>query len=62
MRIYHSVKQRHLPDLFDWASEMERRSASHQVRWTARHCRVSLATAATLITLVGFSNNREDCE
>jgi hypothetical protein len=61
MNIQRSSKIGQWPDLFDWASEKERRSVSHQVRRVARHCRVSLATAATLITLAGFSN-REDCE
>jgi hypothetical protein len=62
MKIPRSCKARQQwPDLFDWAAETERRSASHQVRSVAWHFRVTLATAATLITLAGFSN-REDGE
>ena len=56
MKIHHPPKSCQLPDLFDWASEMERRSVDHRTRWVARHCRVSLATAATLIENAGFSN------
>ena len=56
MKVHQKPQKFQLPDLFDWADELERRSASHRVRWVARHCRVSLATAATLIANAGFSN------
>ena len=55
MKIYHPPKSYQLPDLFDWASEMERHAVDHRTRWVARRCRVSLATAATLIENAGFS-------
>jgi hypothetical protein len=60
-RIYHKSRRQHYrPDLFDWAREVERRSAGHQIRWVARHCRVSLATAATLAANAGLSNREGD--
>ena len=54
--LHHSPKSCQFPDLFDWASERGRRAVDHRVRWVARHCRVSLATAATLAVNAGFSN------
>jgi hypothetical protein len=56
MKLHHKANYCQLPDLFDWVAELDRRAADHRVRWLARHCRVSLATAATLATLAGFSN------
>jgi hypothetical protein len=56
MKVHHPSKSGQLPDLFDWNSEMERRPVDHRTRWVARRCRVSLATAATLVAIAGFSN------
>jgi hypothetical protein len=48
-KLHHPKKRCQLPDLFDWAAEQDRRVADHRVWWVSRHCRVSLATAATLV-------------
>ncbi len=56
MKVHHPPKRCQLPDLFEWATEKEFRSADPRTRWVARHCRVSLATAATLVAIAGFSN------
>jgi len=48
------------PDLFDWADDQEWRAADPRIRWMSNHCRVSLATAATLLVNAGFTS-REDC-
>lgn len=59
MKLHHPKPRYQHPDLFDWASDQERRGADPRVRWIARRCRVSLATAATLLVNAGFSR-RED--
>jgi hypothetical protein len=48
MTLHHSTRRCQLPDLFDWLAEPNRRIDSHAVRWVARRCRVSLATARTI--------------
>ena len=58
MKLHHKTKRCQLP-LFDWAAQQERRGADARVRWVARHCRVSLAVAATLAANAGLFN-RED--
>lgn len=52
-----SRRQLHFPDLFDWAAA--NRSVTvpdFRVRWVASRCRVSLATAETIITNAGFAD------
>jgi hypothetical protein len=58
MKVHQKPQKFQLPDLFDWAGELERRSASHRVRWVARDRRVFLATAATLIANAGFDRGQ----
>lgn len=59
MKVHHPSKRCQFPDLFDYAAEQERRGADHRVRWVARRCGVSLATAATLASNAGLFD-RED--
>ena len=57
MRILsHSQRRFHLPDLFDWAANRDICASDYRVRWVARRCRVSLATAQTIIANAGFSD------
>jgi len=56
MKLHRPKARYQQPDLFEWAADEERRDADPRVRWIARHCRVSLATAATLLVNAGFSN------
>ena len=57
MRILsHSGRKFHLPDLFDWAGNQDICVSDHRVRWVAHRCRVSLATAETIIANAGFSS------
>lgn len=51
-----SRKQRHFPDLFDWAANRAISVPDYRVRWVASRCRVSLATAETIIANAGFSD------
>jgi hypothetical protein len=44
------------PDLFDWAASRGTCGTNHRVRWVASRCRVSLATAETIIANAGFSD------
>jgi hypothetical protein len=46
----------HYPDLFDWAANRTIPIPDYRVRWVASRCRVSLATAETIITNAGFSD------
>jgi hypothetical protein len=54
-RLPYSRRQLHGPDLFDWAAS---RAIPHdyRIRWVANRCRVSLATAETIIANAGFSD------
>jgi len=58
-KIHNPSKRYQPPTLFDWANEKERRGADHRVRWVAKRCGVSLATAATLASNAGLFD-RED--
>lgn len=50
-------RQHHFPDLFDCAASRHSISApDFRVRWVASRCRVSLATAETIISNAGFSD------
>ena len=46
----------HLPDLFDWAATRAIPVHDYRVRWVASRCRVSVATAETIIRNAGFSD------
>jgi hypothetical protein len=52
----HWRRKLHLPDLFDWAAGRTICVPDHRVRWVASRCRVSLATAETIIANAGFSD------
>jgi hypothetical protein len=52
----HSRRQLHCPDLFDWAANRAITFPDYRVRWVASRCRVSLATAETIIANAGFSD------
>jgi hypothetical protein len=52
----HSRRQLHFPDLFDWAASRDIYAPDHRTRWVASRCRVSLATAETIIANAGFSD------
>jgi hypothetical protein len=52
----HSRRQLHFPDLFDWAATRALPDHDYRVRWVASRCRVSLATAETIIANAGFSD------
>jgi hypothetical protein len=44
----------HCPDLFDWAANRTILIPDYRIRWVASRCRVSFATAETIITNAGF--------
>ena len=44
-----SLRQRHFPDLFDWAANRAVSIPDYRVRWVASRCRVSPAAAETII-------------
>jgi hypothetical protein len=52
----HTRKNLKFPDLFDWAANRSITVPDFRVRWVASRCRVSLATAETIITNAGFSD------
>jgi hypothetical protein len=56
MKVHHPPKSCQLPDLFDWAANRDICVSDHRVRWVARRCRVSPATAETIIANAGFSD------
>ena len=56
MRLHDKAKRCQLPDLFDWAAKLDNRAADYRIRWIARRCRVSVATAATLAVNAGFTD------
>lgn len=56
MKIAHSKENHHLPLVLDRHDAL---GADHRVRWVARRCRVSLATAATLAANAGLSSREE---
>lgn len=58
MKISHSREYFHLPERLDWR-EQHGFGVDHRIRWVARRCRVSLATAATLAANAGLLS-RED--
>jgi hypothetical protein len=51
-----SRRKLHVPDLFDWAANRDICVPDHRLRWVASRCRVSLATAETIIANAGFSH------
>lgn len=55
-QVPHSRRKLHLPDLFDWAASRAAPLRDYRVRWVASRCRVSLATAETIIANAGFSD------
>ena len=52
----HSRRQLHFPDLFDRGATRAIPVHDYRVRWVASRCRVSLATAETIIANAGFSD------
>jgi hypothetical protein len=58
MKLHHKAKRCQLPDLFDWAANQDICVVDHRVRWVARHCRVSISTAMTIIENARFGRNR----
>jgi hypothetical protein len=52
----HSRRQLHFPDLFDWAADRDISVPNRRVLWVARRCRVTYATAETIIANAGFSD------
>jgi hypothetical protein len=52
----HSRRKLHLPDLFDWAANRSIPVHDYRVRWVASRCRVSRATAETIIANAGFTD------
>jgi hypothetical protein len=52
----HSRRQLHVLDLFDWAANRSISVPDFRVRWVASRCRVSLATAETIIANAGFAD------
>jgi hypothetical protein len=58
MKISHSKEYHQLPERLDRRDQHDL-GADHRVRWVARRCRVSLATAATLAANAGLFS-RED--
>jgi hypothetical protein len=52
----HSRRQLHFPDLFDWAANRAISVPDFRVRWVASRCRVSFATAETIIANAGFAD------
>jgi hypothetical protein len=52
----HFRRQFHFPDLFDWHPSRSLPAHDYRVRWVASRCRVSLATAVTIIANAGFSD------
>jgi len=54
MKLHRPSKRYQCPDLFDWLADQDRRAANHTTRWVARRCRVTLATAETIIANAGF--------
>lgn len=55
-RLAHSGRQLHYPDLFDWAAGRAIPPHDYRTRWVASRCRVSLATAETIVANAGFSD------
>lgn len=58
MKVNYSKKCRHLPVELDRPDQVGA-GVDHRLRWVARRCRVSLATAATLAANAGLFS-RED--
>lgn len=56
MKLPQSYLRYQSPCLFDWADNRELRSVDPRVRWVANRCRVSFATAQTIIANAGFSD------
>jgi hypothetical protein len=54
--ISRTRRQFYLPDLFDWAAKRHVCISDYRIRWVASRCRVSLATAETIIANAGFSD------
>ena len=52
----HPHKKLKFPDLFVGAANRSITFPDFRVRWVARRCRVSLATAETIIANAGFSD------
>ena len=52
----YSCRQLHCPDLFDWAANRSISVPDFRTRWVASRCRVSIATAETIIANAGFSD------
>jgi hypothetical protein len=59
MKVLHSKKYRQLPDLLNRADQHNSDIADYRTRWIARHCKVSIDTAATLATHAGLLNREE---
>jgi hypothetical protein len=54
--ISRSRKQLYLPELFEWAAKRDICVSDYRIRWVAGRCRVSRATAETIIANAGFAN------
>jgi hypothetical protein len=51
-----SAGKLYFPDLFDWAANRAISFPDRRVLWVARRCRVTYATAETIIANAGFSD------
>jgi hypothetical protein len=56
MKLHHPSKRCQLPDLIDRLAHQDFCTADYRLRLIAHRCRVSLATAETIIANAGFSN------
>jgi hypothetical protein len=56
MKLHHPPKKCQLPGLADRLADPDFCSFDYRRRLIARRCRVSLATAETIITNAGFSD------
>ena len=55
-KLHHSAKHFQHPDLLDFPLRQDWPISVHRTRWVASRCRVSLATAETIIANAGFSD------
>src|SRR6476660_5468047 len=56
MKVRHSSLRDQTFGLFEWAANNDLCAADHRVRWVVRRCRVSRATAETIIANAGLSD------
>ena len=51
-----ATRKLHFPDLFDWAANRAISVPDYRIRWVVNRCKVSIATAETIIANAGFSD------